>query len=106
MPFEFKPSDWDWSDVHQGLTEERRERSRLVVAEIVKRVGEIVEPHGLAVEVPEGIFSAGVQGDAKTYTPIVMLSGPFPGHEVLAKLSSKISNTVPANRVTFEFGRR
>jgi len=25
---------------------------------------------------------------------------------VLAKLSSKISNTVPANRVTFEFGRR
>jgi len=98
----FQPSDWDWSDVHKGLTPEQTERLQLVVAEILNRVSEMTAPHDITVEVPLGHFSVGVQGDERTYTPIVMLKGPNPGWDVIAEISSRISNSLPVNRVTFE----
>lgn len=70
--------------------------------EILARANEIVSPYGLEAEILEDIFSVGVGGDDRTYTPVINLKGPFPGYEVLAKLSTEISNVLPINRVTFE----
>ena len=70
--------------------------------EILQRVTEMVAPHGLRAEIFPGIFSVGVQGDDRTYTPVVNLIGPHPGNDVLATLGTRISNELPINRVTFE----
>ena len=75
-------------------------------AEILQQINGIVAQYGLRAEYLEGIQTVGVQGDDRSYTPTVVLVGPFPGHEVLATLSSKISNDTPVNRVTFELARR
>ena len=69
---------------------------------ILVQAKKIVGGHGLEVEIIDGIFSVGVGGDVRSYTPVVNISGPFPGWEVLEKLSSEITNTLPINRVTFE----
>lgn len=74
----------------------------MTTEEIVERVNVIVTPYGLEAEILEGINSVGVGGDNRTYTPVICLRGEFPGWEVLAKLSTEISNTLPINRVTFE----
>ncbi len=74
--------------------------------EILKIATEIVVPYGLEVEIFPDIFSVGVQGDSRTYTPVVNLIGPFPGHEVLAKISTEISNTALVNRVTFQLAEK
>lgn len=74
--------------------------------ELLAKANEIAGKHGLSVEIPEDIQSVGVGGDERTYTPIAMLSGPFPGWEVIAQVSSEISSTLPINRVTYEFARK
>lgn len=74
--------------------------------QILDRVKAIVAPHGLNAEFLEGILSVGVQGDDRTYTPVVVLNGPHPGWEILERLSSQISNETPVNRVTFEVATR
>ncbi len=67
------------------------------------RANEIANPYGLTAFFLEGIVSVGVQGDQRTLTPVIVLTGPFPGHEVLAQVSTAISNAIPVNRVTYEF---
>ncbi|MEK7150646.1 MAG: hypothetical protein AAB783_00400 [Patescibacteria group bacterium] len=73
--------------------------------EILARANEIAQRYGLSVEIPEGIQSVGVGGDERTYTPIVFLIGPFPGWEVIEKISSEISSTLPINRVTYQIAK-
>lgn len=74
-------------------------------SEIVMRANEIVSPHKLKAEMLDGIQSVGVAGDARTYLPVLTLIGPFPGWEVLEKLSTEITNSLPVSRVTFELAR-
>ena len=70
--------------------------------EIVLAVKEIVEKYYLQAECLDNIFTVGVGGDERTYAPAFVLVGPFPGYDVLAKVSSEISNKLPVNRVTFQ----
>lgn len=98
---QFIKSDWDWSG---ELTAERKERLRLVVQEINRRASELAKPHGIRAEVMPGIFSTGVQGDERTYTPVVNLILPLQkfDHNLIEQLKSEISSKLPVNRVTFE----
>lgn len=73
---------------------------------ILKIANEIVGPHGLRAEFLGDALSVGVGGDFRTYTRIIVLVGPHPGDEVLASLSTKISNNTNVNRVTFELARK
>lgn len=71
-------------------------------AQILAQINDIVRPYWLSAEYLEGIQTVGVQGDDRSYTPAVVLVGPFPGYQILGKLSNRISNETPVNRVTFE----
>lgn len=68
--------------------------------EILRRANELVASYGLRAEIMPGIFSVGVQGDGRTYTPVIELIGTHPGNELLRKISTELSNTLPINRVT------
>ncbi len=68
-----------------------------------------VEAKANAIAIPEGLVanllgdgeiqSTGVQGDARTYTPVIVLIGMFPGWATLTKVSQAITNSLPINRV-------
>ena len=73
---------------------------------VLEVIANIVNPYGLEVEFLGSGFSVGVGGDNRTYTRIIVLSGPHPGNETLALLSTKISNLTHINRVTFQTGAR
>lgn len=102
MAFEFVPTDWVWEKERDPA---RQERLRLVIVEIKRQAGEIAAPHGLKVEVPEGCFAVGVQGDSRTRTPVVFLIGPNPGWEEIAKVSNEITSRLPVNKVLLETAR-
>jgi len=74
--------------------------------EILAEANRIVEPFGLTAEFLGDAHSVGVGGDARTYTPVIVLVGPFPGYDVLEKIGSRIWNELNINRVTFETARR
>jgi len=59
----------------------------------------------LRVDVLDGIQSVGVQGDNRTYTPALVLSGPFPGYALLDLISRELTSRFHVNRVTFELAR-
>ena len=63
---------------------------------------ELSQPHSLGAEFLGEAMSVGVGGDFRTYTPVLCLIGPWPGHEVLQKLSTKMSNITNINRVTVQ----
>ena len=71
-----------------------------------RRINEILSKWGLSCEIPEGLRSVGIGGDCRTYTLVVFLRGPFPGDDVLAKVSSEITNRFPINRVLFEISKK
>jgi GMP synthase PP-ATPase subunit len=76
------------------------------MSEIVRKAGEIAKPYNLKAEMLEGINSVGVVGDTRSYDPVIVLIGQFPGYEVLAKISQEITNTLAISRVTFQIGAR
>jgi len=63
----------------------------------------MASPYGLHAEYLKGIRTVGVQGDDRTFTPTIVLCGPFPGWDVLGELGTAIPNALPVNRVTYEF---
>jgi len=70
--------------------------------EILTKANELASAYGLKAEfLSDDAFSVGVQGDQRTYTPVINLIGPWPGNDVLRRLSTEISNTVKVNRVTY-----
>lgn len=75
-------------------------------SEILRIANEIVGPHGLRAEFlgnPDEVRSVGVGGDFRTYTPILVLIGLRPPNdEMLAQVSTEISNRTTVNRVTFQ----
>ena len=72
-------------------------------SEILERANKMASPHGLKAEIlGEDLFSVGVGGDQRSYTPIICLVGPFPGWDVIEKVSTQISNELPINRVTYQ----
>ncbi len=75
-------------------------------AEILETANEIVRLQGLRAEFLGDTHSVGVGGDNRSYTRIIVLLGSHPGHEVLASLSTKISNDTGINRITFELARK
>lgn len=75
-------------------------------SDILRVANQIAAPHGLRAEVPPGVKSVGVAGDSRTYKSVVVLTGRFPGHDVLASVSTEISNRTEGCRVTFEFAAR
>lgn len=83
------------------MTEQRKVMTE---AETLQVVREIAGQYGLQADFLPGIQSVGVGGDDRTYTPVVCLVGtdPFPSHEVLATLSTLISNQTGLNRVAFQ----
>ena len=70
--------------------------------DLLRRANEIVAPYGLQAELLPDIFSVGVQGDNRSYLPVIVLKGPFPGWDVIQKVSTEIPNTLPVNRVTYD----
>ena len=74
--------------------------------EILLKAEEIAAREDLKVEFLEDVQSVGVGGDDRTYTPVLVLIGPFPGWDVLAKISTEITNTVHVNKVTYELASR
>ncbi len=75
--------------------------------EILKRANEICAPHNIKAEILGGIKSVGVQGDGRTYTPVIclILDEKFSDWEIFAKLSNQISSELPINRITLEMAR-
>lgn len=71
-------------------------------AEMLVAINALAGEYGLKAEFLGDAHSVGVQGDARTYTPVVVLMGPHPGDDKLAELGSKIWNSVHINRVTFD----
>ncbi len=74
--------------------------------EVLEVANKIVRPHGLTAEFLGDFFSIGVGGDCRTCTRIIVLAGPNPGHEVVATLSTQISNQTGINRVSYELIRK
>lgn len=70
--------------------------------EVLVVANEISGRHGLRASFLEGARSVGVQGDAGSYTRVILLEGQFPGHEALAEISTEISNRTGINRITFD----
>ncbi len=70
--------------------------------EILELANKIVAPHGLRAEFIGDFLSVGVGGDNRTYTKIMVILGLWSGHEVLASLSTEISNRTGINRITFQ----
>ena len=89
--------------VHSAVTADKElEISIFRKDSILAEAKRIAGQCGLEVEILEETFSVGVGGDIRTYTPVINVSGPFPVHDVLEKVSNEITNTLPINRVTYE----
>ena len=67
---------------------------------------EIAAPAGLTAEYLGIARAVGVVGDNRALTPVINLMGLFPGYDVLAEVSTRISNTIPIVKVTYEFAAR
>ena len=72
-------------------------------AQHLATANEIANPVGLTAEYLGNARAVGVVGDNRAFTPVINLIGLFPGHDVLAEVSTKISNTIPIVKVTYEF---
>ena len=73
---------------------------------LLNRVNAISLKYDLKAEYLGDVHSVGVRGDARSYLPTVVLVGPFPGWDILEKVSSEITNELEIGRVTYEFARR
>jgi hypothetical protein len=71
---------------------------------ILRRANEIADRHGFRAELLPGVRSVGIGGDARLYMPVIVLVGPRLGldDEVLAQLSTEISNNTGGCRVTID----
>ena len=75
--------------------------------EVLLRANKIVAPYDLRVEFLEGSYSVGVQGDERSYLPVLCLVGSMRIDDPrLPEISSELTNTLPVNRVTLETARR
>jgi GMP synthase PP-ATPase subunit len=70
--------------------------------EIVRQASDIAKKYNLLAELEIRVKSIGVQGDNRTVTPVIILSGPFPGYEKLEEVSTTITNSLPINRVIYD----
>lgn len=94
------------------LTTKRKTTKKRITKTHLAEANKIAATAGLSVEVIK-VNSVGVQGDERTDTPVLCLAGKRVGrrkgkvsHEVLAALSTKLTNELPANRVVIELTRK
>lgn len=85
---------------------EKKIVKRMSEEEIIRIANEIAGPFGLKAEIFPDIYSVGVQGDEKTYLPVMNLIGPFPGNKALEKISNEITSRLPVNRVTIQIAKK
>lgn len=74
--------------------------------ECLETANEIVSLYGLTAEFLGKAMAVGVVGDNRAYTPVINLRGPFPGYEILAKLSNELSNSLPITKITYELSQQ
>lgn len=73
------------------------------IEEALNKISSIIQPFDLKPEIlPSEVMSRGVQGDEGTYTRVLVLKGKNPGWDILQEISTKITNTIPINRVLFD----
>ena len=109
---EFKPTDYDWSDYHKGLSDARRKRYLRVLGEIGVYLNHLFNgeyaPYNLRAAIAEGVFAAGVRGDNRSYLPVVLVFGPPIGdgitYEVIQEMTRNICNMMPIGRVAYRIG--
>jgi GMP synthase PP-ATPase subunit len=65
----------------------------------------ILRPFCLRAEITP-IQSVGVVGDERSYLPVVIITGPFPGWDTLEVISTHITNELPVSRVAYEIERK
>jgi len=70
--------------------------------DVLQKTNEIAGKHNLSAEILPEALSVGVQGDNRTYLPVIVLKGEFPGWDILRQVSTEITNTVNVNRVTYD----
>ena len=70
--------------------------------ELLRKANEIAAKYGLQAELLPDIFSVGVQGDARSYLPVIVLKGTFPGWDIIQRVATEIPNVLPVNRVTYD----
>lgn len=71
------------------------------MSDLLTRANNIATKYHLRAELLP-VHSVGVQGDERTYRPVVVLIGPFPGWDIIEKVSSELTNTLELNRVTYQ----
>ena len=78
------------------------ERQTVIEEQALAVANQLATPHGLRAEFLGDAKSVGIGGDCRTYTRVMVLIGKWPGDEVLAQISTAISNRTPINRVTYQ----
>lgn len=70
--------------------------------DLQEQAQKIAEQYGLRAKIIPGIRSVGVLGDNRAYLPVVILSGEFPGWDVIREVSTRITNELKVGRVTLD----
>ena len=68
--------------------------------EMLAIANEIANPYQLKAIFLGEACSVGVMGDGRTVTRVIVLEGPYVDQEILADISTEISNRSGINRVT------
>lgn len=74
-------------------------------ADILREARKIAWPYGFLVNFPGNFKAKGVQGDEPTYTKVLVLTARSYGNvdpKLLSDVATRISNTVPINKVLIE----
>ena len=70
--------------------------------ELLRGANEIAVKHNLKAEFLGDVRTVGVRGDDRSYLPTVVLTGLFPGWDVLEQVSSEITNKLDIGKVTYD----
>ena len=73
---------------------------------ILAAIQEMVAPYGFKAELWPDIKRVCVRGDSRAYLPTVNLIGIPPNHEVLAQISTAITNQFEVGTVTLQLAEK
>lgn len=85
-----------------NIAQETTARKAMTDEEILATANRIASPHGLRAEFLGETKAVGVTGDFRAYTRVLVLIGPWPGHEALAAIPNAISSETPITRVNID----
>lgn len=73
--------------------------------ELSRQANAIAEKYGLSASIEPDIRAVAVRGDNREYFPVATLRGPFPGWEVMAEVSTEITNKLDISHVMYEMAK-